>query len=86
MNGAMIKIESFLSSWNRATGACAESLSPRAMPRPQPSLRIPVTPANREHLRKLRAAESAAWEMPASGPSERDGVAINQPAGCPAAG
>jgi hypothetical protein len=31
-------------------------------PYPQPSLRIPVTPGNKEHLRALRAAEDAAFE------------------------
>jgi hypothetical protein len=30
--------------------------------RPAPSLRLPVTAANRALLRKLRAAESCAWE------------------------
>jgi len=30
--------------------------------RPAPSLRVPVTAANRELLRRLRAAESFAWE------------------------
>jgi hypothetical protein len=34
----------------------------RKFPRPQPSLGIPVTPANRECLRALRAAEADAWE------------------------
>jgi len=45
-----------------------ELLSPPATPRPQPSLRIPVTPANREWLRALRAAEAAAWEAPTQRP------------------
>ncbi|HRZ56811.1 MAG TPA: hypothetical protein P5525_15300 [Candidatus Paceibacterota bacterium] len=34
--------------------------------RPQPSLRIPVTPANRECLRRLRIAEAEAWESTAT--------------------
>ncbi len=34
--------------------------------RPQPSLRIPVTPANREYLRRLRTAEAEAWESAAA--------------------
>ena len=34
----------------------------RRSPHPQPSLRIPVTPENRERLRALRAAEAAEWE------------------------
>lgn len=38
-------------------------LSPLATPRPQPSLRIPVTPGNRACLRAMRAAEEAAWVM-----------------------
>lgn len=35
----------------------------RAAPCPQPSLRIPATPANRDYLRNLRAREATAWEM-----------------------
>jgi len=34
----------------------------RQTARPAPSLRIPVTAANRALLRRLRAAESSAWE------------------------
>lgn len=32
--------------------------------RPSPSLRVPVTPANRGLLRWLRSAELAAWQEP----------------------
>jgi len=39
-----------------------ELLSPRANPHPQASLRVPVTPSNREYLRALRAAEADAWD------------------------
>jgi len=43
-------------------GFAFDLLSPISSPRPQPSLRVPVTPANRRYLRALRAAEAAAWE------------------------
>lgn len=36
--------------------------SPQSTVRPAPSLRIPVTAANRGFLRWLRAAELSAWE------------------------
>jgi hypothetical protein len=36
----------------------------RPNPRPSPSLRVPVTPANRGLLRWLRSAELAAWQEP----------------------
>jgi len=39
-----------------------ELQGPETALHPQPSLRISATPANREYLRALRAAESAAWE------------------------
>ena len=71
MNSAIITTELALLSWSQASGAWAESLAPRAMPRPQPSLRIPVIPANREHLRRLRAAESDAWETSVPRPAGR---------------
>lgn len=45
-----------------ATGFALDLCVPLATPHPQPSLRIPVTPANRECLRALRAAESVVWE------------------------
>lgn len=35
----------------------------RAVSSPQPSLRVPATPANREYLRRLRAQEATAWEL-----------------------
>jgi len=42
---------------------------------PQPSLRVPATPANRESLRRLRAAEAEAWEAAASARSlEKQGL------------
>jgi hypothetical protein len=34
------------------------------LPVPSPSLRVPVTRANRERLRALRAAEAQAWNGP----------------------
>jgi hypothetical protein len=34
---------------------------------PAPSLRVPVTEANRALLRRLRAAEMSAWEDPTLG-------------------
>ena len=40
----------------------ADFLTPLAVPKPQPSLRVPVTRANRRLLRALRAAEEVAWE------------------------
>jgi len=69
MNRGIITTEFVLLSWSQSSGTCAEALSPRAMPRPQPSLRIPVTPTNRDCLRRLRAAESDAWEKSAPRPS-----------------
>lgn len=52
------------------TGGCPRSRTSRAgfgLTRldlgPQPSLRVPVTPANRDYLRRLRASEAVAWEM-----------------------
>jgi hypothetical protein len=45
--------------------ADVEASVPRSPPskiRLAPSLRVPVTPGNRELLRSLRAAELAAWE------------------------
>lgn len=45
-----------------ATTLARELQSTRTKLHPQASLRIPVTPANREYLRALRAAEAEAWE------------------------
>ena len=62
MNAAMMKLESRLGAWKRTNGQARDPLCPLVWPRPQPSVRIPVTPENREQLRWLRAAEAAAWE------------------------
>lgn len=54
------------------TNACSRNSTPastvlhrstRGASCPQPSLRVPATPANRAYLRRLRAWEAEAWEM-----------------------
>jgi hypothetical protein len=48
-----------------------------------PSLRVPVTPANRELLRWLRAAELAAWEHGCFVPRTLcESKPMAEPAGC----
>jgi len=59
-NTPVRKLRSFHSSWKQ--NGSVDLLPITVWPRPQPSVRVPVTPGNRDYLRKLRAAESAAWE------------------------
>lgn len=50
-----------MNQFNKALAA-APPRCPRTNVQPAPSLRVPVTVANRELLRWLRAAELSAWQ------------------------
>lgn len=51
--------------WKRAENGIARFALPSRSSRPaMPSIRIPVTPANRRLLRRIRARELADWQQP----------------------